>query len=375
MLFFTLIIFSGAVISIVTSVGSLFREQSTALKYATFLVFLSIGLYLSAVAIWLSPIRDSFISIQYFHFPCASTIGPLLYLYLQTILNRNWKFNRYHLLLFLPSLFFLIELIPFYSLPTAEKFKIRDAVDQGQNLSGLALYIKLSRSFIYLQTLISIVYFCYQTQILFTLKSIRENRLILHFYILTRFTIITLFISFFFEIFYRVESYKISATLLGLSISCIIAYLHILIILYPKGNSEINQAYTKIKYESSNLRNLDRNFLIQKLASLMEDEKLYRNENLTMGEIARKLNVNNHQLSELLNADMNISFYDYLNKYRVNEARILLEKRKELTIIKIAFDVGFKSQSTFYSAFKRELKMTPNDYRISIPKKEKSPNL
>lgn len=371
MLIFTLIIFSGAVISFLTSLGSLFRNHSLSLKYATFLVFLSIGLYLSAVAIWLSPIRDSFISIQYFHFPCASTIAPLLYLYLQTILNQNWKFRKKHLLLFLPSLFFLLELIPFYALPISEKFKIRDAIDQGHSLSGLALYLKLSRSFIFLQNLAGIVYFCYQTRILFTLKSIKENPLILHFYILTRFTIVTIFISFFFEIFYQFENYKISATFLGLSISSIVTYLHILIIVFPKGNSEINQAYKKIKYESSNLKNLNTNHLIQNLESLMIEEKLYRNENLTMGEIAKRLTVNNHQLSELLNSEMNISFYDYLNKFRVNEAKKLLEQKKELTVLKIAFDVGFKSQSTFYSAFKKEFKMTPNDYRLKFSKNKK----
>jgi len=373
-MYFSLFIFSGAIASFTTSLGSLFRESSKFLKYSSSFLFLSIGLYLLAVAIWLSPIRDEFISSQYFHFPCASTIGPLLYLYLQTILNEKWKFKRRHLLLFIPSIVFVAELIPFYLLPTEEKFRIRDAIDQGNTLSGFAYYLKLSRSFIFIQNLISILYFCFQTRILFNFKTLKSQNILIHFYILTRFTILSIFISLFFELFYHFDSYRVSVISLGSTITLIVYYLHVLIIKFPNGNRELTQVYSKIKYESSNLRNLDSKLLILKLENLMSEEKLYRDENLTMIAIAEKLNINKHQLSELLNASIGVNFYDYINKYRVIEAKKILEDSPEQIILRVAFDVGFKSQSTFYTAFKKVFKMTPADYKNNFHKHNIKPS-
>ena len=151
-------------------------------------------------------------------------------------------------------------------------------------------------------------------------------------------------------------------------------YLHVLIIKFPNGNRELTQVYSKIKYESSNLRNLDSKLLILKLENLMSEEKLYRDENLTMIAIAEKLNINKHQLSELLNASIGVNFYDYINKYRVIEAKKILEDSPEQIILRVAFDVGFKSQSTFYTAFKKVFKMTPADYKNNFHKHNIKPS-
>jgi len=68
---------------------------------------------------------------------------------------------------------------------------------------------------------------------------------------------------------------------------------------------------------------------------------------------------------------MNTSFWDYVNRFRVEEARDLLENNPDVSIISVCFKVGFNSKSSFNTAFKKMTGMTPTEYRSRSGQKKR----
>ncbi len=101
------------------------------------------------------------------------------------------------------------------------------------------------------------------------------------------------------------------------------------------------------------------------LHALMEQEKAYMNPGLTLPRLSQLVYCPINHLSQVINAGFGMSFFDYLNSFRIDEAKRLLERydTSKKSILNIAFEVGFNSNSAFYSAFKRRCGQTPAQYR------------
>jgi ligand-binding sensor domain-containing protein/AraC-like DNA-binding protein len=104
---------------------------------------------------------------------------------------------------------------------------------------------------------------------------------------------------------------------------------------------------------------------IKKLTHLMEEEKVYREEKLTLISLAEKLSMRRHQLSLILNDHLKSNFNDYINSYRIEEAKRILEspEAENKTNDVIAIEVGFNSTTSFYQVFKKYTGMTPTRYK------------
>ncbi len=109
---------------------------------------------------------------------------------------------------------------------------------------------------------------------------------------------------------------------------------------------------------------------LNSLLHIMETKKLYTNENLKLRDIADELSVSTHHLSQVINEKLDQNFFDFINSYRVEAARKMLidSKYQHLTILGIAFEVGFNSKSSFYNTFKKYFKVSPTQYRNSSSK-------
>ncbi|MCK5169654.1 MAG: AraC family transcriptional regulator, partial [Bacteroidales bacterium] len=88
---------------------------------------------------------------------------------------------------------------------------------------------------------------------------------------------------------------------------------------------------------------------LNNLLYLMETKQLYTNENLKLRDIADDLSISTHHLSQVINEKLDKNFFDFINSYRVEAARKMLidSKYQHLTILGIAFEVGFNSKSSF----------------------------
>jgi AraC-like DNA-binding protein len=108
--------------------------------------------------------------------------------------------------------------------------------------------------------------------------------------------------------------------------------------------------------------------LIGKLITYMIEKKPYLDSELTLSGLAKDLGISRSQLSLLINEGIGDNFYDFINKYRVEEVKKLMvdPQLKNYNLLGIALEAGFKSKSTFNLIFKRFTGLTPTEYRKNL---------
>ena len=121
----------------------------------------------------------------------------------------------------------------------------------------------------------------------------------------------------------------------------------------------------KTKYARSKLKGLDVEDLERRLRGLMEIERVYGEEDISLQTVAGRLGVSPHQLSELLNDRIRMNFNTFVNHYRIEEAKRRLREEPGETVLSIAFRVGFNSRSTFNATFLNLTGTTPSKFRKS----------
>lgn len=121
-----------------------------------------------------------------------------------------------------------------------------------------------------------------------------------------------------------------------------------------------------VRYANKKITNEQAKFLTEKLHKAILEQALYKNPDLKLNDLAKKINVSGHQLSQLLNDNLNKSFAAYINEYRINEACELIINDKGIKLEAIGYEVGFNSKSTFYTAFKKHKHTTPTLYKEGI---------
>lgn len=119
------------------------------------------------------------------------------------------------------------------------------------------------------------------------------------------------------------------------------------------------------RYERSGLTEREARRLKDALTATMEKERPWRDSELTLADLADRLSTTPHKLSEVLNAQLGQTFYDFVNGYRVREVqrRIAAGDAQRVKMLTLALDAGFASKSTFNLVFKKHTSQTPSAYR------------
>ena len=122
------------------------------------------------------------------------------------------------------------------------------------------------------------------------------------------------------------------------------------------------------RYERSGLGDVEATRLEASLLGMMEREQPWKESELTLGDLATRLNSTPHKLSEVLNSQMKQTFYDFVNGYRVREVqrRIRAGDAQSLKMLALAMDSGFASKSAFNEAFKKHTSQTPSAFRQAV---------
>ena len=122
------------------------------------------------------------------------------------------------------------------------------------------------------------------------------------------------------------------------------------------------------RYERSGLTDEEASTLKAELIAAMERERVYQNSDLTLADLADHLDTTPHKVSEVLNSELEQTFYDFVNSYRVKDVqrRIADESSRNLKILALAMDAGFASKSTFNAVFRQHTGHTPSSYRRSL---------
>ncbi len=123
---------------------------------------------------------------------------------------------------------------------------------------------------------------------------------------------------------------------------------------------------SKPKYMSSNLAKPQSEEYILVLQEYMEKEKPYLKPDISLKELSGLVAIPHRHLSQIINENLHQNFYDFISKYRIEEAKRLLSEAGNKTILEILYTVGFNSKSSFNSAFKKFTGITPSKYKQSL---------
>ncbi len=122
------------------------------------------------------------------------------------------------------------------------------------------------------------------------------------------------------------------------------------------------------RYQRSGLGQQEAEALKESLLQVMEADRPWKDSDLTLADLASRLDSTPHKLSEVLNSQVGQTFYDFVNGYRVRDVQRRIEagEARRLKILALALDSGFASKSTFNEAFKRHTSRTPSDFRQAV---------
>lgn len=120
------------------------------------------------------------------------------------------------------------------------------------------------------------------------------------------------------------------------------------------------------RYSHSKLGEEQAAVYLSQLESYMLEEKPFLIYNITIEELAEASGMSARYLSQVINQRLGKNFYDFINGYRVEEAKKLLtDKGRHMRINEVMYDSGFSSKSTFNAVFRRATGQTPSEYRKS----------
>ncbi len=133
----------------------------------------------------------------------------------------------------------------------------------------------------------------------------------------------------------------------------------------PSPEPSDNATSAKPKYGSSNLSADDLKEIFQRLEVLFNQEQLFIEPQLKLAQVAKKLDISPHHLSQVINTQFGRPFYEYVSHYRVKALKIKLihPDYQHLTILAMALDVGFNSKASLNRLFKAHTGMTPSQFQ------------
>ncbi len=296
--------------------------------------------------------------------------GPLLWFYLRRLLWPAKMFTKSDLLHFIPFLAYVIYLTPFYLTSAQDKADVLRAIWSGDSVFGTPFY--LIRIFMVIHIFAYSLASLYQAipkakqaarSSLQTLKVNWGKRVSLAFAAIAILKLLQLgSIAF---LHYKFI-YQIDATILSLSAILILAC-GFSVVLEPVLFSGLPVVKAYPRYNKSSMSAQDSQRLANELRKIMAEQRLYEHHGLTLNDVAGRLNISPHQLSQLLNQHLNQGFFEYVNSYRVNAAKLLLQdpSKSHFTILSIAHEVGFNSKASFNAAFKKLTGYPPSHFRDS----------
>lgn len=130
-------------------------------------------------------------------------------------------------------------------------------------------------------------------------------------------------------------------------------------------NPEVLKIQEQAKYEKSALPESASRSILATLKMHMATHKPYLDSSLKLQQLSEQLSISSHHISQVINELENQNFSDFINEYRINDAKRILSDPAfgSKKLIHIAYDTGFNNKASFYNAFKKHAGISPSDYR------------
>ena len=356
---------------------------------------------------------DGFLSVTYyylrcpffigFQWPLMAAYGPLAYYYIKSLTDPRKRIEVWRLLLhFLPVVIFLIYLTPFYMLNSNIKGKQWLLQSLFKNYSGVVdpivlVFIVQIAGYIMLSLRLLARHSRTIKQNYSAVERINLNWLrnlaFLFLFLLVIFALVAVLLPVF-GIFLQ------SAYIYNFGVVCIIYAMGYKGISQTKiftslgyvssdatiqadssGSGEVepltlhrNGIEQPDKYVKSSLSDQQADEILSLLTRFMRQKKPHLDMTLTLPMLSKMLDVTPNHLSQVINEKLHKNFFDFVNTYRIDEAKAALNspKANRFSILGIAMDSGFNSKSTFYTAFKKHTGMTPSQFKENLISRDQS---
>lgn len=333
----------------------LFVKQKRQVHYWAIASFVAASINILVDNFYRFGLHHSYPHSLYMSYPLEYALGPFLFFFLNSLLDSNFRFRSYYWFFFFPPLVVAIVLIPYYSLDGNLKL-IQYPLYNSDNDFLRPVYFLIDRS-IELWDGLCLSFFVVRMRLL-----LRRGHLIktgqVKFFLYYSFSWIAWLLIYAAAIIYAYKSVQDWLTLIA-------SYMALIIFFYYFRHPEILDLIQDFVDSSrkSILGPLDVESILAKLKYQMDVNKTYLDETLTLNGLSQDLDITPHQLSEMLNLRLKVSFKKYINTYRLQYAQELLTKESHRSILDIAYSSGFRSKSAFNHSFKSINGITPSEYR------------
>jgi len=328
--------------------------------YLAFLVFvLFIGL--SGKVLYISEVFGQDYRLISLSEYATLLFGPTVYLFTKSSL-QNERLSYQNLVHYIPGFLYILFILFYFQLPDREV--INERIESGELFRVVTIVIGISLLGNITYWALSVQQFLqFRQKLLAELSYTIKTQFFFNFLLAIGVCLLAWIIIYFISI-WRIETIEIEARkIIWLSIAFIILFIAFYGMrtpeLFKTKPLELVQKYAQSKFTSSDLVNLK-----ARLEAIMEEKKPYLNNKLLKAELAEMLGVNNPELARLLNEQIGMNFFEYVNYYRIKAFIELAktEKAKSMTLFGLAQEVGFNSKTTFTNAFKRLMGTTPSQY-------------
>jgi AraC-like DNA-binding protein len=359
------------------------------LSLFVFLCSLFVAPWMLGFAGWYDnqPYRDSMFYMPFQH---LFFIGPILFYYIQSLLNPSFRLNKGQFSHLIPGIIYLIYnlwIFVYDKLILGKYYFYDDGADK--DFDEWYQYSGFVSMLIYL--ILSLKYYSKYRKLIVQITSNADAVLFdwirKYLFAFLAMLLLKVFAEIFFTVFPEYTDY-VGAWWFYLLFSLILYYIAI--------TGYANAIETKIGFEMSfsdkkpillldenqdysihennifEINHEDLKFEISpeidvwksKIETLIQTEKLFQNPELSLTEIAKKLDSNSNIISRAINQGFAMNFNDFINNYRIESVKEMFQngEHKKSTLIGIAYDCGFNSKATFNRAFKKNTGFSPKEY-------------
>lgn len=337
------------------------------LKAAKFLGLMLLVVALSQLQYFIEDLENvSWHEFNLIYLPVGFLEVPFLYFFIKFYLYPKGNIKKVEWLLFIPVGFFLVNTIAFkiVSLITNQTWKTNQFLNESSDLTDsygdyvniLLLFVVLCILFVKIRN--------YEKR-----TSLNNNQLIHTEFIWLKVFLTLLLITIVPWLYYSYQ-YMLDENAFYMPMDLIVS-----IIIYIMGYigmhklnilSERKKIRSRVITSSEPINNIEsKNSHILKLEYIISKEKRYLDPNMSLEQLSEELQLSKSHLSRIINTELNMSFSDYVNSFRINEAKKLLlnPEFSKYTLVSIGLESGFNSKTTFNNTFKKFTEQTPSQYR------------